>query len=495
MEIIPREPIFQALRQFNPWWRGTYAPDWPLRRTAFSEMLRWMVNPPSHRALLVTGARRVGKTTLVYQVIKELINNRNVNPLSILYLTMDHPLIKLAGLQTALDIYRKDVAGGLTRTTFLMIDEIQFVQDWATLIKLMIDSDPELRLIATGSSSALGKGDRESGTGRIHVIKVPTLSFYEFLVLRNAKLPEIDAYETGLPQLFSMSDSKRELLKARIVNIEGYFSSYLLKGGFPESASIESDSESQRLLREDIVDRVLKRDLTVMFGTRNVLELEKLFLYLCLHQGGIFEVSAVASWLGTSPVSVSKYVNHLEDANLIYRLSPYNPGGKGVLRARYKYYLADASLANAILLRGQELFENPAALGPTVETSVFKHIFTRFYSRVPTFGYWRDTTRKREIDIVVKFPESVFPFEVKYRHKITMAELRGLLEFVEIERPERAYVITRELDDFSIFHHGPQKTPILRIPAFAFCYLCGLGETIEAATGIEQSLSPHHQVQ
>jgi uncharacterized protein len=76
----------------------------------------------------------------------------------------------------------------------------------------------------------------------------------------------------------------------------------------------------QRLLREDVVERVLKRDMTALFGVRNINELEKLFIYLCLHSGGIVALKTCADALGTSPATVANHLTLLEQANLIYRL-------------------------------------------------------------------------------------------------------------------------------------------------------------------------------
>lgn len=68
----------------------------------------------------------------------------------------------------------------------------------------------------------------------------------------------------------------------------GHFHEYLLRSGFPQPSQMESIHQTQRLLREDIIDKALNRDMTAMFGVRLVLELEQTFLYLCLHDGGLY---------------------------------------------------------------------------------------------------------------------------------------------------------------------------------------------------------------
>lgn len=60
-----------------------------------------------------------------------------------------------------------------------------------------------------------------------------------------------------------------------------------MRGGFPQTTQIDSITQTQRLLREDIIDKVLKRDMTARFGVRCVLGLEHTFLYLCMQDGGL----------------------------------------------------------------------------------------------------------------------------------------------------------------------------------------------------------------
>ena len=75
-----------------------------------------------------------------------------------------------------------------------------------------------------------------------------------------------------------------------------------LRGGFPQCALVPNVELAQKLLREDIVDKVLKRDMTALFGVRRVLELEQTFLYLCLHDGGLLDmVDRARIWRSRSP--------------------------------------------------------------------------------------------------------------------------------------------------------------------------------------------------
>jgi uncharacterized protein len=105
--ISTKAELFAVLRQYNPWWNGGSPPDLPhWRRAAFREISAWMKEPPAGRALLVSGARQVGKTTLMLQAVQELLD-RKIPPTNILYVTFDHPLFKLVGLETLLRLWRE----------------------------------------------------------------------------------------------------------------------------------------------------------------------------------------------------------------------------------------------------------------------------------------------------------------------------------------------------------------------------------------------------
>ncbi len=89
--IAPDSELIAILRDMNPWWNGEDVADLPVwRRAAFEELDLWLKNPPAPRAVLLSGARQIGKTTLFLQAIESLID-AGVNPGNIVYITFDHP--------------------------------------------------------------------------------------------------------------------------------------------------------------------------------------------------------------------------------------------------------------------------------------------------------------------------------------------------------------------------------------------------------------------
>ncbi len=472
---IANEELASVLGQFNPWWRGERIADLPSwRRAAWQELQKWVVQPPAPRAVLLSGARQIGKTTLLQQCISELLKHE-VPPANILYATFDHPLLKLAGIDSVLEAWRQREPR-VEGTEYLFLDEAQFIRDWGTWVKHQVDFVRHRRIIFTGSATPLLEAEQESGVGRWHAIKLTTLSFYEYLQIKKLKLPELPVVDR-LTELFEYSSGQLLRIEENAQPYVGHFHEYLVRGGFPQTAQVESITQAQKLLREDIIDKVLKRDMTALFGVRRILDLEQTFLYLCMHDGGLLDMPALCSNLEVKRPTAQHFIELLEATHLIYRLQPFGYG-KEVLRSRYKIYLADAAISPAVLLKGKSVIEDPVALGVATETAVFKHLFARYYARQVRFTYWRGK-QNHEVDLVAELGDLLIPFEVKYRGEHAGArQLKGLFELCRDKRVERAYVVTKSLDDFGRLPHS--DTPgakIMRVPAPLLCYWMGQSET------------------
>ncbi|MBM3767240.1 MAG: ATP-binding protein [Acidobacteria bacterium] len=471
---IDSDKLYVVLSQFNPWWRGEEffeLPRW--RRSAFGELSIWLAAPPTRRAVLISGARQIGKTTLLLQAVRFLLD-RKVPAANILYVTFDHPILKLAGIDAVLDAWRQRTPRA-EGPEYILVDEAQFIREWGTWIKHQVDFFRDRRIIFTGSAVPLLESDPESGVGRWHTIRLTTLSFYEYLKITNARVPELPPMR-GLHEIRERSPHAlldiAELAKPYIA----HFHEYLVRGGFPQTAMIENVTQAQRLLREDIVDKVLKRDMTALFGVRRILELEHTFLYLCLHGGGLLDMPALCSNLEVKRPTAQNFIDLLEATHLIYRLLPHGYG-KEVLRGRCKVYVADPGIAPAVMLRGRDVIDNPAELGLAVETAVFKHLVTRFYARQVRFSYWRGR-QDHEVDIVADLGTELVPFEVKYRSEPTKPrELKGLIDLCEQKRVERAYIVTRHLSDFGPVTTDKTTAQMTCIPAALLCYWTGEAET------------------
>ncbi len=425
--------------------------------------------------MLLSGARQVGKTTLFLQAIDDLLA-RGTPPTNILYATFDHPLLKLIGLDALIRLWR-EFEPAREGPEYLFLDEIQVSKDWQTWLKHQVDFEKRRRIAVTGSATPLVTEGQESGVGRWQTIRLATLSFYEYLQIRKISTPAPPAVGSLL-ELFEWDKARFTRTGEDARPLVGLFHEYLLRGGFPQSALVESIPLAQKLLREDIVDKVLKRDMTALFGVRRVLELEQVFLYLCLHDGGLLSLPELCNSLQLKRPTVGSFIDLLETTHLIHRLLPFGYG-KQVLRARAKIYLADAAIGPSVLLKGKALLEDANGLGRAVETAFFKHVFTRYYARSVGFSYWRGK-QDREVDIIADLDGRLVPFEVKYRspQHTGLGDLKGMVEFCADKKVERGYVITRDLADFQTLEvtRDGALCRLLKIPAPLACYWLGRSE-------------------
>ncbi len=474
MAITTQERILKILRSYNPWWvSGAVNPGFcpTYKRFSYYEAMKRLQETQVRRTVVLTGARRVGKTTIQFQMIDALLR-QGIAPHRIVFVSMDHPMLKLAGVDEILECYHGNICAD--QDAYYFFDEIQYAEDWAQWLKTLYDTQPTTKIVATGSASpALVRGSTESGAGRWSVIQVPTLSFYEYCALIG--VPDLQLEPTLKPSaLLGMDQWQRGQVMSKIAAVQNHFIRYLQVGGFPELALAKNDLLAEQVMREDVVDKVLKRDLPALYKIRNVTELERIFLYLCSVSSEVVAIDAVAKELnGVSRPTVQNYIDYLESANLIYQSYPVDLAGKKVLKASPKIYIADAAIRNAVLM-DSDLLTNPVEMGKMVETAVYKHIAAFYYQKATRVGYYRGGRKNKEIDIVVEYPHiRDMMVEVKYREQAPIANDDAIIEYCS--QASAAFIITKRAEDFGV-HDAPNGQKLLRIPAFAFLYLLGHAE-------------------
>lgn len=471
MAITTKESILKVLSAYNPWWKnGMISPQMSksYKRFAFHEAMKRLNEKGIRRSVVLTGTRRVGKTTIQYQMIDALLKS-GIAPQKIVFISLDHPMLKLSQFQDVLECYHENIYA--QQDVYYFFDEVQYMQDWDRWLKILYDTQPDSHVVATGSASpALIKGSIESGAGRWTVIQVPTLSFYEYCELLELDRPDIPA-DLKVTALLRKSQMERTQIMMQLSKVQNYFIRYLQVGGFPELALADNDLMAQQVMREDVVDKVLKCDLPSLYNIRNATELERIFLYLCNVSSEIVSIEALTKELnGVSRTTVENYIQYLESANLIYQSWPIGMAGKKVLKARPKIYIADAAIRNAVLM-DDSLLTNPTEMGKIVETAVYKHVAAFYYPYAASVGYFRGGRKGKGIDIVVDYANAKnILIEAKYREEAPISDEDAIVKLCE--EAIAAIVITKNADDFGV-HNTKCGKDLLRIPAFAFLYLLG----------------------
>ncbi|HEC93326.1 MAG TPA: hypothetical protein ENI51_10090, partial [Candidatus Atribacteria bacterium] len=205
--IEGKEKLMKLLYFHNPWWIDHKVPDslkLTYRRPVLKSLLEYF---KLDRAILIKGPRRTGKTTLLYQIIDELITTRKIPAQNIIYLSCDDPELKLLtnpssdsriNLSDILEVYEH--LSGKTSTElkanekiYLFLDDVHFWAGWQFEIKKYFDKKYPLKFILSGSSASLIKRGSESLMGRTIEGLIMPFSFYEFLScqLENERIDKI----------------------------------------------------------------------------------------------------------------------------------------------------------------------------------------------------------------------------------------------------------------------------------------------------------------
>jgi len=457
--IVGKEKLKKLLYFHNPWWIDHKVPDslkLTYQRPVLKKLLEYF---KLNRAILIKGPRRTGKTTLLYQIIDKLITKRKIPAQNIIYLSCDDPELKLLSkpssdsrinLSDILDVYeqlRKKTMKELkpNEKIYLFLDEVHFWEGWQFEIKKYFDKKYPLKFILSGSSASLIKRGSESLMGRTIEELILPFSFYEFLScqLKDRRLDKIilnlqkdftsSNLLKGLKGLFSDMDSISPI--NRLIpyqnKIKILFAEYLNRGGFPHLLEVENPILWQRLLREDVIEKVIYRDLVDLYEIKKPQILEKFFLYLAGHSSDIMNITNIANSLCLSREYTLKYLNYLIESFLVFGIKKYSLSVEKQIRSNQKIHLIDSGL---ITVFGEGNNDNRVD-GQKVESLV-----GRCFLKDNVF-YWRE---KEEVDFVLNV-NSLLPIEVKYRNTILPRGLKGIIKFMGKYGVREGIVVSKDL--------------------------------------------------
>ena len=191
---ISKKDIVARLKFDNPWWdngvTGKVAFQNTPRRKYFDAFHRTITDASVHRAIVLMGPRRIGKTVMVYHAIRKLLDS-TINPNNILYISLETPIYTGLSLEAILSYFQELFAHKRDSILYVFFDEIQYLKNWEVHLKSLVDSYHDYRFVATGSAAAaLRLKSNESGAGRFSDYVLPPLTFAEYLMFigREAEL-------------------------------------------------------------------------------------------------------------------------------------------------------------------------------------------------------------------------------------------------------------------------------------------------------------------
>ena len=332
-------------------------------------------------AVLLTGARQVGKSTLLQNLFKDFS-----------YLSLDNPLLlQQAKEEPFLFLNNQKLP--------LILDEIQYAPELFSLLKLKIDElkSNSLFLLSGSQAFELMQNVSESLAGRIAIIKLSGLSLREiindnfnkpfipnldYLNYREIKKDNLDIWKIihqgFMPRLYE-----------QITDWNIYYSSYLAT--------------------------YIERDIRQISNINNLQDFSKFMVALAGRSAELLNYSSLALDVGISVDTAKRWTAILEAAGIIYLLYPYsNNHLKRAIKTPKVYFMDTGLLAFLTKWLTAETIKNGAKAGQFFETFIISEIIKSFYNvgQQPPIYFYRDTNQK-EIDLIIEYGQDIYPIEIK----------------------------------------------------------------------------------
>ena len=362
--------------------------------------------------ILLTGVRRSGKSTLMYQLIEGLLN-ANTPKENICYFNFDVPIENnLKTIELIVSKF-KEITNPQGKIYFFL-DEIQVIKNWHTQIKAIYDTNPEIKFILTGSNNSLLKSNTSKLlTGRLFHIEIFPLSFSEYLDFNDVKT------------------IKKEELKF-------HFNNFVKKGGFPEVVKEKSELINEKRHR-DYYAGILFRDVLSSGKIKEESKLKDLGLFCSTNVGVLFSYNKISRAIGLSLDSVKEYLYQMESAYLLFQLTKYSYSVKESIQiqAQRKIYYIDSGLRNTLT------FSFSKNSGRILENL----IFIELKRRNKEIFYHKD---KKECDFVIRQGlEIAEAIQVCYEltEENRKRELEGLKEAMKKYKLKQGLIITNDQEE------------------------------------------------
>lgn len=344
--------------------------------------------------LLLTGARQVGKSTLL----------RAIMPKGMRYISLDNVEVAEEAQTRPLDFL--DRMG-----TPLCIDEIQYAPALFRAIKQKVDENrrPGMYWMTGSQRFRLMKGVSESLAGRLAVLELFSMSQRETAGLGG----QVPAFNPAALEISGAPLCRRTELLGRI-----------LLGGYPELV-LHPEVDAGMFFRS-YVQSYVERDVQELSQVVNKASFVKLMRSAAARSGQQLVYSDLARDADVSPKTAKAWVSILEASGLVTLLEPYYTNTSKRLVKAPKLYFMDTGLCCWLCKIGTvEQLENSAFLGSMVETWAFGHLLRSFHNRGldPDITYYRDSSGA-EVDFLLQEGNTLFPVEVKASEYPNIADLK-----------------------------------------------------------------------
>lgn len=400
------------LAKYNRHWEKNFNYPYPKKRKIFSRLLPYL---DKKQIIEITGLRRVGKSTVFFQIIN-FLKEKKVDPYHILYFTFDE---NQPSIETILNTYAVQVGNDYKKIRlYLFLDEIQKLPNFQNQIKVFYDLYPNIKFIISGSTSLfIRKKTQESLAGRIFSFLLTPLSFDEYLMFKEKE--EL----LNKPKLYQ-SDLNREF-------------EIFLSSQFIESIPFKTSLEKREYFLS-IIKKIVFEDLPVIFKFDNPQLLFRIVQCIGQKPGCIINNLHLAQELEISNKTVSLYLFYLEESLLVKKFYNFSRNLISSEKRFKKYYLASSSFSWALV----EFWDSTV-------------LFENYIASLITPCYFYKDTYGHEIDFVlVDDKQEILPLEAKYKTRIDKEDYKNLLLFMKKYSLNNSVLAYKGIDDQKITREG-----------------------------------------
>jgi len=337
--------------------------------------------------IILYGARQVGKTFILYWLKKFLQEKKE----QIYYLDLEERRyleILNQGPENLEKLIREE-GFDLKKRVFVLIDEIQYLDNPTNFLKLVSDHYQNLKLIVSGSSTfEIKKKIDKALVGRAFVFEIFGLSFEEFLIFKEYQKP-----------------MKPVLTRVKEEKLKELFTEFVLYGSYPKISLIPEKEKKEKYLWQ-IIDTYLRKDIRDLAEIKEVEKFNKLLEVLASQTGKLLNIEELSNSCRLAKQTVERYLFILENTYVIRLVRPFFKNLRSELFKTPKIYFYDSGLAHLLWLK----VISPEILGEIFETVIFSELVKNFGKE--SVNFWR-TKDKKEIDFILRYKNKIIPIETR----------------------------------------------------------------------------------
>ncbi|MFN3967054.1 MAG: ATP-binding protein [Endomicrobiia bacterium] len=362
-----KEEILKILVDWNFW--GNYK-DESIERSFYLDKLRRYLK--TGEIIVIKGVRRSGKSTIVSQFIRKLIEEKKVSPKNFLIVNFEDPRFRnlnLDLLNKIYDFYLEELLPDDKH--FVVLDEVQEIEGWEKFARFLNEAK-KVQVFITGSSSKLLSEEYSTLlSGRYVDLDIFPLSFREFLEFNGVKVK-----------------SEIEMMKLRH-KIKNLLKQYIEFGGFPKPVLVEASEKS--IILQGYFRDILLKDVQKRFKVKETTKLEELAKYYLSNISTIQPFNRIKNVVGLSLDSVERFSHYFSVANLFFFVPKFSFSKKEQILNPKKVYSVDVGIRNVMGFRFSE------DLGRLIENIVLLELKRRGFE----VFHWK-SKKQREVDFVIK---------------------------------------------------------------------------------------------